>query len=95
VWALSGENSLTDRVLLLQLKRAVEGTMMTDLQRLTEKYRKEITQLEAHIAELKRKQNILVQASRLLEEELLTPHRTLYEKLSDASREKDQKSGQL
>jgi hypothetical protein len=92
VWALpgenSGENSLTDRVLLLQLKRAVEGTMMTDLQRLTEKYRKEITQLEARLGGVKSKYDILVEASRLLEEEGLTPHGTLYEKLSDAGQKK-------
>ncbi|HME44160.1 MAG TPA: hypothetical protein VKF36_13800 [Syntrophorhabdales bacterium] len=60
--------------------------MMTDLQRLIEKYGKEITQLEAQVEEVKHKRNILVEASRLLEEEALTPHRTLYEKLANASR---------
>ena len=63
--------------------------MMTDLQRLIEKYRKEITQLEAQAEEMKHKHDILVEASRLLEEEILPPHRTLYERLSDASRERD------
>ncbi|HME42679.1 MAG TPA: tetratricopeptide repeat protein [Syntrophorhabdales bacterium] len=48
-----------------------------DLQRLIEKYRKEITQLEAQIEEVKHKHAILVEASRLLEEEALTSHRTL------------------
>ena len=60
-----------------------------DLQRLIEKYRKEITQLEAQVEEVKHKHDILLEASRLLEEEGLTPHRTLYEMLSDASQEKN------
>jgi len=60
-----------------------------DLQRLIEKYKKEITQLEAQVEEVKHKHNILLEASRLLEEEGLTPHRTLYEKLANASREKN------
>ena len=62
---------------------------MTDLQRLIEKYRKELTQLEAQIEEVKHKHGILVEASRLLGEEALTPHRTLYEKLPVANEEKD------
>jgi tetratricopeptide (TPR) repeat protein len=60
-----------------------------DLQRLIEKCRKEITQLEAQVKEVKHKHDILLEASRLLEEEGLTPHRTLYEKLANASREKN------
>ena len=60
-----------------------------DLQRLIEKYRKEIIQLEAQVEEAKRKYHILLETSRLLEEEALTPHRTLYEKLANASREKN------
>ncbi|MGD0238480.1 MAG: hypothetical protein ABSC55_28580 [Syntrophorhabdales bacterium] len=63
--------------------------MITDLQQLIERYRKEITQLEAQVEKVKHKHDILVEASRLLEEEGLTPHRTLYEKLSNASHEKD------
>lgn len=47
---------------------------MTDLQRLIEKYRKEIAQLEARAQEVKHKHDILVEAPRLLEEEGLTPH---------------------
>jgi len=40
-----------------------------DLRRLIEKYRKEITQLEAQLQEVKHKHDILVEASRLLKEE--------------------------
>ena len=60
-----------------------------DLQRLIEKYRKEITQLEAQVEEVKRRHDILVEASRLLEEEVLALHGILYEKVSAASRKKD------
>ncbi|HME45162.1 MAG TPA: hypothetical protein VKF36_18865 [Syntrophorhabdales bacterium] len=41
---------------------------MTDLQRLIEKYRKELTQLEAQIVEVKREHDVLVEASRLLKD---------------------------
>ena len=58
-----------------------------DLQRLIEKYTKEIVQLEAQVEEVKHKHDILVEASRLLEEEVLTPHSTLCEKLPAASEE--------
>ena len=57
-----------------------------DLQRLIEKYRKEITQLEAEVEEVKHKHDILMEASRLLEEEAPIPHQTLYEKLMDVKR---------
>jgi hypothetical protein len=60
-----------------------------DLQRLIQWYKIEITQLEAQVAEMKQKHDILLEALRLLEEEVLIPHGTLYEKLSAASREKD------
>ena len=50
-----------------------------NLQRLIEKYRKEITQLETQLQGVRHKRDILVEASRLLEEDALTPHRTLYE----------------
>jgi Sec-independent protein translocase protein TatA len=43
--------------------------VLGDLQRLIEKYRKEITRLEAEAEEVKHKHDILVEASRLLEEE--------------------------
>jgi hypothetical protein len=43
--------------------------MMTDLQILTEKYKKTVTQLEGQIAEIRRKMDIVAEASRLLEEE--------------------------
>ncbi len=61
-----------------------------DLQWLIDKYRKEITQLEADLGELKHKRNVLLEAARLVEEETYTPHRTLYENLySHANKEKD------
>ena len=60
-----------------------------DLQRLIEVYRKEITQLEAQLQGVKHKHDILVEAARLLKEEVLTPHRSLYEEPSDTHREKD------
>ncbi len=41
---------------------------MTDLQRLIEKYEKRMAELEAQIEEVKRKHDILVEASRLLKE---------------------------
>jgi len=62
---------------------------MTDLERLIEKYKKEIAYLEAQIEEVSHKRDILVEATRLLQEDLLTPHKTLYERLSDAGREKE------
>ena len=70
--------------------------MMTDLERLIEWYRIEITQLEAQIVEVKHKHDVLVEASRLLEEafeeEARTPdrnwHRNLYLRLSGGRREK-------
>ena len=65
------------------------GYLMDDLQRLIQKYEKEIAQLQAHVGEIKHKLDIMVEASRLLEEEVLVPHRTLYEKISDACEEKD------
>ena len=43
--------------------------MITDLQQLIERYRKEITQLETQVEKVKHKHDILVKASRLLEEE--------------------------
>ena len=61
---------------------------MTDLQQLIEKYKKEITQLEAQIVEMKRRQGILIEASILLQEEALAPHKTLYEQASDGRQEK-------
>jgi tetratricopeptide (TPR) repeat protein len=51
-----------------------------DLQRLIEKYRKGIIQLEAQVEEVKHKLDIVVEASRLLEEEGLARHRTLAHK---------------
>ncbi|HME46063.1 MAG TPA: pentapeptide repeat-containing protein [Syntrophorhabdales bacterium] len=65
------------------------GNSMTDLQRLIEKYEKKMAELEAQVEVLRHKHDILLEASRLLEEEVLTPGTTLYEKLSDASRDKD------
>ncbi len=60
-----------------------------NLRQLTEKYAKEITQLEAQLQEVKRKHDILVEAARLLEEEVLTPHGSVCEELSDTHQEKD------
>ncbi len=45
---------------------------MTDLQRLMEKYEKRIVELEAQIAALRHKQDILQEALRLLQEEAQT-----------------------
>ena len=45
---------------------------MTDLQQLIEKYEKKMAELEAQIAALKHKHDILVEAARLLEEEAET-----------------------
>jgi hypothetical protein len=45
---------------------------LTDLQRLIEKYRKEITRLEAEAEEVKHKHDILMEASRLLKEDRST-----------------------
>jgi tetratricopeptide (TPR) repeat protein len=53
-----------------------------NLQRLIEKYKKEIPQLEAQLQELNRKHVILLEAARLLQEEVLAPHRSQYEELS-------------
>jgi hypothetical protein len=50
---------------------------MTDLQRLIEKYREEITQLEAQVEEVKRRQDTLTEAARLVKEEGMARHRTL------------------
>jgi hypothetical protein len=49
--------------------RAPEPPAMTDLQRLIEKYEQRMTELEAQIRTLKHKCDILLEASRLLEEE--------------------------
>jgi tetratricopeptide (TPR) repeat protein len=59
-----------------------------DLQRLIEKYKKEITQLETQLQKVKHKHGILVEAARLLEEEELIPHRNLYQRVQDAERER-------
>ncbi len=48
-----------------------------DLHRLMEKYGKEITKLEAQVGEVMHKHAVLVEASRLLEEERAHPSRTL------------------
>jgi len=50
---------------------------MTDLQRLIEKYRKEIAQLEAQLQGVKHKHGILVEDARLVEEEGLVRHSPL------------------
>ncbi len=47
---------------------------MTDLQQLIEKYQRRMAELEAQIAALKHKNDILMEASRLLEEEPNTPN---------------------
>ena len=62
---------------------------MNDFQQLIEKYEKRMNELEAQITTLKHKHDILLEASRLLEEDALTAGKTLYEKLSDAGRDKD------
>jgi hypothetical protein len=62
---------------------------MTDLQRLIEKYEKRMAELEAQVEEVKHKHDILLEASRLLEEEVLMPHRLLYDGLPVASEEKE------
>jgi hypothetical protein len=49
------------------------GTSMTDVQRLIEKYEKRMAELEAQIGALRHKHDILVEASRLLEEEAQAP----------------------
>ncbi len=46
---------------------------MTDLQRLIEKYQSSMADLEAQIAALRHRHDILVEAARLLEEEPQTP----------------------
>ena len=61
------------RVLPHLEKETAGNSMITDLQRLIEKYKKETAQLEADVEEVKRKHDILLEASRLLEEEALTP----------------------
>jgi len=50
---------------------------MADLQQLIEKYRGEMTQLEARREEVRHRQAILAEAARLLEEEQAIRHRTL------------------
>ncbi len=45
------------------------GNSMADLQGLIEKYEKRVKETEAHLAELRRKQDILLEAARLVEEE--------------------------
>ena len=65
------------------------GKSMTDLQRLIEKYEKRMAELEAQVEEVKHKHDILLEASRLLEEEVLMPHRLLYDGLPVASEEKE------
>ncbi len=46
---------------------------MTDLQRVIEKYEKRMTELEAQMGVLRHKHDILLEASRLLEEEAQAP----------------------
>jgi len=45
---------------------------MTDLQRLIEKYEKRMEELEAQIGALRHRHDVLLEASRLLEEEAQT-----------------------
>jgi rubrerythrin len=71
------------RVLPHLEKETAGGNTTADLQRLIEKYKKEITQLEAQVKEIEHKRDILVEAARLLQEEVLAPHRSQYEELSD------------
>jgi hypothetical protein len=59
---------------LLHLEKEGKGSVMNDLERLIVKYRKEIVQREAQLQELNHKHDVLVEASRLLEEEVLAPH---------------------
>jgi len=61
---------------------------MDDLQRLIQKFKKEIAQLEAQVEVVRHKHNVLIEASRLLEEEVLAPHRGLYENLPAEPEEK-------
>jgi len=63
--------------------------MTVSVQWLVERYRREIARLEALIEETRRKQDILEEASRLLLQEALTHSRTLYEKLTEADRERN------
>jgi uncharacterized protein YjbI with pentapeptide repeats len=49
------------------------GNSMTDLQRLIEKYEKKMEGLEAQVAALRHNHDILLEASRLLEDEARTP----------------------
>ncbi len=60
------------------------------IQRLIEKYAKRISQVETYLQEVQQKRDVLVEAARLVEEELQTRRRTLYGTLSDANVEKDQ-----
>ena len=69
-------------------ERFPEKTPM-DLQRLIEEYRKEIMQLETELQRLKHKHDILVEAARLLNEKILTPHRSLHQEPAGTHREKD------
>ncbi len=78
-----------DPVLPRLEKEAAGGTTMAHLQRLAGKYNNEITQLEAQVKDVKRSRDVLVEAARLLEEEALIPHRTVYEKLSEAHSERN------
>jgi len=53
--------------------------MVTDLQRLIEKYTNEIEQFEGQLREVKRKHDILMEAARLVDEEALNPHKSFNE----------------
>ena len=48
------------------------GNSMTDLQRLIEKYEQRMAELEAQVEVLRHKHDVLLEASRLLEEEART-----------------------
>ena len=63
--------------------------MTVNFQWLVERYRREIARLEALIEETRHKQHVLEEASRLLVQEALTHSRTLYEKLTEADRERN------
>ena len=51
---------------------------MTDLQQLIEKYKMRMDELEAQLGALRHKHEVLVEASRLLEEETVDSHRKTY-----------------
>ncbi len=61
---------------------------MIDLQRLIEKYEKRTTELEAQLGAMRHKHDVLVEASRLLEDETPIPHKNLYQRILDADRER-------